>query len=253
MPGMGGFMPSLPRIRARALVTGRLEAPYVRTLLPQASHSEEFMSTSRRNAVALVAGAVVLIVASSATSAVATKLITGADIKDRSITGADIKPGSVPGNRLESGSVKLEHLDSSAIRAGHVYTSRPANTGSRALSPRFGTPLGNGWSQVTSLINVPKGRYLALITGRYEFDPSTVSYKTIECMLEFPSSQYDYLTYYVASQGNTGDEQGTMADSLVFNSTASGTVELQCMTDGSYTGNAWADLVLIPVSTYYQP
>jgi hypothetical protein len=38
------------------------------------------MPASRRNAIALVAGAVVLIVASSASSAVATKLITGADI-----------------------------------------------------------------------------------------------------------------------------------------------------------------------------
>ncbi len=212
------------------------------------------MSASRRNAVALIAGAALLIIASSTTSAVATKLITGAQIADRSITGADIKPGSVPGNRIESGSVKLEHLHESAVRAGHVYTSRGVGAKPRSRSPRgVVTQLSNsGLRSLTSLINIPPGTYLAVITGRYGVYPSTASQKLINCALEYPSSQYDYLPFYQSGLGYSEDWEGTIADSLVFKSSAPGTVSFACMTGGDYTAWADAEIVLIPVSSYAQ-
>lgn len=209
------------------------------------------MATSRRHTIGLVIGAAVLVIASSTTSAVATKFITGADIKDRSITGADIKPDSVPGNRLEPGSVKLEHLHPSAVRAGEVYTSRRLDSNLPAKRMRGSSPLKNSWTEVSSLINVPSGTYLAVITGRYDFDPSSESYLAIECQLQYPSSAANLMFY--SGAGSTSIFYGTVADSIVFKSSAKGTVQLNCMTEGDYTGDLSADIVLIPVSTYYQP
>ena len=209
------------------------------------------MAISRRSTIALIAGAAALIVASSATSAVATRLITGADIKDHSITGADIKPGSVPGNRLTPRSVELQHLADSAIRAGHVYTSRSVGPKARSLSPRL-VNLDGSWATVASVEGVPAGSYLGLITGRFDLYPDPTSLREIQCELDYGTGQSDLPPYY-ADGASPGDAWGTMADTLVFKTTAKGSVDLVCSTQGDVGAQADADLVLIPVSTYFEP
>jgi hypothetical protein len=128
-----------------------------------------------RKAAALAATAVALVVVSSGSSAVATRLITGADIKDASVTGADIQRDSVPGNRIKPGSVRMEHLDRSSVRAGHTHLgSKPRviepKGSARSTSPRSsnnGVDLSAGINKnVVRLSNLSPGTYVVSAMGR---------------------------------------------------------------------------------------
>lgn len=219
------------------------------------------MSNSRRNAVTLIAGAVVLIVASSATSAVATKYVTGAEIKDGSITGADIKGGTI----------KSEHLHRSAEGAGIVYTSKGFDGSSesrRGLTPRAGYALStaNDATIATVNVNIPKGTYLVSVTGQmtlYTGTPiSTSNSLYVSCDIK-PSTSTDvtFLPYYQVSAPATADSHATIANEVIITLSATSTLIFRCQvfnwangapaSSSQQIGDAYADMVVTSVSTNY--
>ena len=219
------------------------------------------MPASRRNAIALVAGAVVLIVASSASGAVATKLITGADIKDGSITGKDLKPGTV----------RATHLHESAEGSGIVYTSRGfdgTQNSRRALTPRAGYALStaNDATIATVNVNIPKGTYLVSVTGQmtlYTGTPiSTSNSLYVSCDIK-PSSSTEAtnLPYYQLSAPATSNSHTTIANEAIITLSATSTLIFRCQVmnlangapapSGTQIGDAYADMVVTSVSTNY--
>ena len=68
-----------------------------------------FLSTARTRGVVVVAAASLLAVGAGS-SAVAAKLLTGDDIKNRSIEGVDLATGSVNSAKVENGSLQLKDL-----------------------------------------------------------------------------------------------------------------------------------------------
>lgn len=219
------------------------------------------MKSSRKNVVAVIAGAVVLVVASSATSAVATKLITGADIKDHSITGKDIAAGAI----------KVGHLHPSAEGAGIIYTSRGFNANHsprRALSPRAGYALStdNDATIATVNVNIPKGTYLVSVTGQmtlYTGTPiSTSNSLYVSCDIKPSSSTITtFLPYYQLSAPATADSHATIANDVIITLTATSTLIFRCQvmdwangappSSGTQIGDAYADMVVTSVSTNY--
>lgn len=217
------------------------------------------MPTVGRNAIALVAGAVVLIVASSATSAVATKLITGSDIKDHSITGKDIRPGTV----------RLAHLHRSAEGASIVYSSKGPKGSRGQITPRMGTPLSTANDATIATVNVdiPKGTYLVSVTGQMSLYTntaiSTASSLTVNCDLK-PSSSADgvtYLPYYEISPPTAADTHATIANDVIITVSSTSTLEFRCQVQdwsngapalsSAQVGDAYADVVVTSVSTHY--
>lgn len=219
------------------------------------------MSNSRRNAVALIAGAVILIVASSASSAVATKLITGAQIKDGSITGKDLAPGTI----------MLRHLHESAEGSGVVYTSRgfgAAQDGRRALTPRAGTALSTASDATIATMNVdvPKGTYLVSVTGQislYTNTPiSTSNSLYVSCDIKpSASTEVTYLPYYQLSAPTTTNSHATIANEVIITLSETSTFEFRCQVmdwangapapSTEQVGDAYADIVVTSVTSHY--
>ena len=69
-----------------------------------------FLTTARTRGVVVVAAASLLAVGAGS-SAVAAKLLTGDDIKNRSIEGVDLATGSVDSAKVENGTLQLKDLD----------------------------------------------------------------------------------------------------------------------------------------------
>ena len=135
------------------------------------------MYVSRKVIGVFIAAATVLVLVSSASSAVAIRLITGADVKDGSLTGADIKRDSVPGNRIKDGSVRMEHLDRDSIRAGHVHVGTPPLVVRSGAKRSEGVPrdsseyvyLNTGVSKnILRLSQLPPGSYIVLVSGELQ-------------------------------------------------------------------------------------
>lgn len=212
------------------------------------------MPASRRNAIALVAGAVVLIVASSASSAVATKLITGADIKDRSITGADIKPGSVPGNRLEPGSVRAEALHETAVRSGHVHFS--GSPDSRRPRNDSGADLANGKSTlITTISNVKAGDYVYSVSGSIGLFPVSGGQTIGNCSVWVSGTPNGNGLYLPLPTGVTSDMYIPFTITrVIYVPTSGDDIQLYCDAYNSAAGSqevgtVWADSIATPVSS----
>lgn len=225
------------------------------------------MTSSTRNILALAFGAVLLVGASSATTAVATTLITGDDIADRSITGADIKRDSVPGNRLKPGSVRIEHLDRASIRAGHVHSDvepmvvdPTAADAPQATDSSRGVNLVNGvTTTVSTLSNVPAGTYAVVATGSISLIAASYNgtyYQNVAyCSIIAGTTTVNFQTY-AASPYNT-TYNSVVALSRVVTLTAPGSISVTCKptlsTPNPPTGivaSAGVDLMALPVNSY---
>lgn len=227
------------------------------------------MKSSTKTALALVVGAVALVMASSATTAVATRLITGNDIANGSITGADIAKGSVKGNRIEKGSVQLRHLDRDSIRAGHAHASRkpiiiasggglPTRTG---RDSNRGVNLTNGVNTaVATVSNLAPGTYLLIATGEIGLMPGSYSGKYYQnqgyCSLGSASTTAITQSYAAPAPYDQWYNT-TIAMSRVVTLTAGGSLSAACKlmlsTPSPPTGIVGAanvDLTAIPLTTY---
>lgn len=213
------------------------------------------MKKPRRSTIAVVAGAVVLVVASSASSAVATRMITGADIENHTITGDDLKAGAIT----------LKHLDRTSIKAGHVHHSRAAViVGPRATKAKVtrdsnrAVVLYNQAMGKVATMSLPAGTYTVIATG-------LVNTMTISSGGKYyPSKVWCQLTAlgnYVAQQNfglsPVASESyiATIAMSRVISLTSPGDVTLSCEVDATVTisgmtGGASGDLVAFPVTSY---
>lgn len=226
------------------------------------------MKSSTKTAVALVAGAVMLVMASSATTAVATRLITGNDIANGSITGADIAKGSVKGNRIAKGSVQLHHLNRDSIRAGHAHASKDpiiiASGGGIPTRPRDSSRsvnLTNGVNTaVATVSNLAPGTYLLIATGEIGLAPGSYNSKW------YPNQGYCSLgsasttavtQIYAAPAPYDQWYNTTIAMSRVVTLSGSGSLSASCKLSIStpspptgYVGLANVDLTAIPLTTY---
>ena len=111
-----------------------------------------FLSTARTRGVVVVAAASLLAVGAGS-SAVAAKLLTGDDIKNRSIEGVDLATGSVNSAKVENGSLQLKDLgDDVTAQLGQGGKAGPqgpkGETGPRGPQGPNGTATyaGPSWS-----------------------------------------------------------------------------------------------------------
>jgi hypothetical protein len=213
------------------------------------------MKMSRRNAFAVIAGATVLILASSTTTAVATRMITGAQIQNRSITGADLKPGTI----------RLQHLHESAERSGVVYGTLPPEGASRARSgprPQPAQPLSTANdATIVSLLNVPKGSYLVSVTGQMKLYPTVSTSLTVSCDLLYSMGSVLVLPYYNVPAPLTSNNYTTLANEAIITVSSTSNLTFRCQVfdlspsapapSSAQIGDAYANIVATPVSAYY--
>lgn len=225
------------------------------------------MRKPTKTALAIVAGAVMLVMASSATTAVATRLITGADVADQSLTGDDIQKGSIQANRIKPGSIGLRHLDRDSIRAGHVHSHEDpvviGKAGGKA-SNRDGygfTTLNNGVNtKVGSVSSLPPGSYLMIATGQMGLGPVSYNGKYYQnagsCTIGSSNTTATVQSYSAPSPYNVW-YYSTVAMSRIVTLTTTADLLVMCKAIVStpspptgMVGFADIDLVAIPVTSY---
>lgn len=217
-------------------------------------------------------GAVMLVMASSATTVVATRLITGDDVADRSLTGADIQRGSVKGNRLKPGTVALRHLDRDSVRAGHVHTDKEPlvigeSTGVSGATPPSGrdsesyVTLVNGvTTTVATVSGLAAGKYVVSATGGMYLQAVIINngaYGTSgSCSIESASTTVTTQSYQNPYPWE-GDFFATVAMSRVVTLTSPGSFTVTCelataqgFAVGESIGQANIDLLAMPVTSY---
>lgn len=219
---------------------------------------------SSRRTIALVAGALGLILLTSTSTAVASQLLTGADIQDGSITGVDIQRQSIGAGKLKLGSIKVEHLDRTSIRAGHVHSSHEPNViGDGPSIASTTAPVvylyNNVFTVVAKVSALPAGTYVVQSAGSMWVQP-TAGGGTIWPNLAICNLVVGTTTVATEKLGPRGGDfwtYATISHVRVVTLNAPSDVTVQCEMSTGLTpsptwsiGQATVDLVALPVTSY---
>ena len=215
------------------------------------------MVKSRRSVILIAAGAAVLIAVTSASSAVATRMITGADIQNHSITGKDLKAGTI----------SLGHLDRMSIRAGHAHHSREAFVVGRGASKSKVTRDSNSsvrlnnfaMTRIAAVTSLPVGTYTVVVGGSVQttvvMDQSKKYYpSSVWCTLNALGTQVA-MQGYGSSPNAATNYNPTVAMTRVVTLTSPGDISVACEIASSLSGyngtagNALIDLVAFPTTS----
>ncbi len=242
------------------------------------------MALRYRTAAFLTSGAIALILATSATTAYATKtLITGEDIARGTITGANIATGSIYGSDIKDksitaadlapGSINLKHLDTSSIKAGHVHVAGGVprinprtNSGlvgpaEARLTPTSTSSMVNfSWGQMTTLAqisNLPAGTYVVQVSGLVSAAAVRTTYTSyatsiLQCQIGSGSNWFFYLDFSPGPVVQQSSWKTPIVITRVVTTTATANLTVQCMVhnaSGDPQASGEADLVALPVTS----